>query len=74
VSHIASPSFYLHIRETLKEAKEEDFVLFFEGVRPGSEDNMEAFNQALGINFSDTLYENFSRLYGVVAQDNMMFL
>ena len=74
VSHIASSSFYLQIRDSIKQAKDQDFVLLFEGVRPWSEANMEAFNRALWINFSDTLYENFSRLYGVTSQDNMMFL
>ena len=74
VSHIASPAFYLSIRNSIKEAKSEGYVLLFEWVRAGSEENMEDFNQALGINFSDTLYENFSRLYGVTPQDNMMFL
>lgn len=74
VSHIASPSFYLEIRESIKEAKQDDYVLLFEGVRPWSDENMEAFNTALWINFSDTLYENFSQLYGITSQDNMMFL
>lgn len=74
VSHIASPSFYLTIRNAIIAAKKEGTVLFFEWVRPGSEENMEAFNNALGVNFSENLYENFSRLYGVVAQDNLLFL
>lgn len=74
VSHIASPSFYFAIRNSILDAKNDDYVLFFEWVRPGSEENSQAFNEALGINFSDTLYENFSRLYGVVAQDNLIFL
>lgn len=74
VSHIASPAFYLQIRDSISSAKEDGYVLLFEGVRPGSEENMEDFNRALGIDFSDTLYDNFSRLYWVVAQDNLMFL
>lgn len=74
MSHIAAPSFYLAVREDLAKAKTNGAALFFEGVRPGSEENMEAFNTALGIHFSGTLYENFSRLYGVVAQDNLIFL
>lgn len=74
MSHIASESFYLKVREAISEAKNEGAVLFFEWVRAGSEENMEAFNRALGINFSENLYDNFSQLYGVSAQDNLMFL
>ena len=74
VSHIASPSFYLTIRESIRVGWEQGFVLFFEWVRPWSEENMESFNKALGIDFSDTLYENFSQLYWVTAQNNLLFL
>lgn len=74
VSHIASESFYLAVRTAIIEAKNTGAVLFFEWVQPGSKENMEAFNRALWIDFSEDLYDNFSRLYGVRAQDNLMFL
>jgi hypothetical protein len=35
---------------------------------------MKKFDEALGINFTPTLYENFSRLYGLTFQDNNYFL
>lgn len=43
-------------------------------MRPGSEENTQAFNNTLGINFSAELYPKLSLLYGIVAQDNRLFL
>ena len=74
MSHIASPDFYLEVTKNIQEAKKEGFVLFYEWVQPGSPESSEIFNKALGINFSEGLYENFSKLYGITAQNNNDFL
>ncbi|MDD2907950.1 MAG: hypothetical protein PHH98_04885 [Candidatus Gracilibacteria bacterium] len=72
--HIGSESFYNQVKENLKKYKEEGGVYFFEGVKPGTQENMSAFNDAIGIEFDTDLYENFSKLYGVTFQDTESFL
>ncbi|MDD3793751.1 MAG: hypothetical protein PHI37_02980 [Candidatus Gracilibacteria bacterium] len=72
--HIGSQNFYDNIENNIREFKKNGGVLFFEGVKPGTEENMEKFNQAMGINFDEDLYKNFSKLYGVTFQDNNQFL
>lgn len=74
MSHIASQKFYMQVHNTILLEKKQGFVLFYEGVREGSPENQKDFDAALGIKFDSTLYENFSKLYGVVAQDNTLFL
>ena len=74
MSHIASPSFYAYVQSKINDSKKQDFVLYYEWVRPWSEASTDEFNKALGINFTPDLYQNFSKLYGVVAQDNQDFL
>ncbi len=74
MSHIASQAFYLQVQSNIYQAKKNNWVLFFEWVRPGSSENEDKFNQALWIDFAPWLYDNLSELYWVVAQDNDMFL
>ncbi|MDA9129473.1 hypothetical protein N9J72_03315 [Candidatus Gracilibacteria bacterium] len=74
MSHVASPEFYSLVQNNIRTSKQEDFILFFEGVRPGSDESIETFNGALGIDFGPDLYSNFSKLYGIVSQDNDDFL
>lgn len=74
MSHIGSQRFYTQVQNNIIAAKKDGAVLFFEWVRPGTKENQEAFNNALWMKFDAELYNNFSRLYGVVAQDNDMFL
>lgn len=72
--HIASPDFYEQVRANIENAKIEGAVYYFEWVKPGSKENQEKFNKALGVEFNEDLYRNMSKVYGVVAQDNMLFL
>lgn len=74
MSHIASDDFYNNIRRDIRWHKQRWYVLYYEGVTPGTEENTNEFNKALGINFTPELYNNFSKLYWVVAQDNSDFL
>lgn len=74
MSHIASQSFYTYVRDDIFKAKKDGFVLYFEGVRPGSEENMNKFNSALGVELEPGTYDKLSELYGIVAQDNSYFL
>ena len=74
MSHIGSQKFYDRVRENIIQAKNEGFVYYYEWVRPGSQENEEKFNNALWVQFDASLYDNMSRLYGLVAQDNYYFL
>ncbi len=74
MSHIASPSFYRQVQKNIATAKNDGYVLFYEGVRAGTPENMEDFNEALGIDMTPTLYTSISELYGITAQNNDDFL
>lgn len=68
--HIGSESFYSQVQKEIQEAKRQGFVLFFEWVKPWSEESEKAFNEALWAKFDKKLYENFSKLYGLTFQNN----
>ena len=70
MSHIGTERFYEEVRNNIREAKNNGYVLYFEWVQPGTEENMEKFNKILGVKFDAELYENFSKLYWLVHQDN----
>lgn len=72
--HIWSKKYYDEVMNNLKKFKENWWVYFFEWVKPWSEENMQAFNNAIWIEFDQDLYKNFSKLYWVTFQDNSMFL
>lgn len=72
--HIGRKEFYEEVKSHIYTLKENGFVLFFEWVKPGSEENMDNFDKALWVQFTPDLYENFSKLYGVTFQDNSDFL
>lgn len=74
MSHIWTPNFYNQIVTNLTNFKKEWWVYFFEWVKPGTKENSEKFNKAIGIQFDDDLYKNFSKLYGVTNQDNSKFM
>lgn len=72
--HIGRKEFYEEVKNHIYSLKENGFVLFFEWVKPGKEENMDNFDKALGVQFTPDLYENFSKLYGVTFQDNNDFI
>lgn len=74
MSHIWTESFYSQIVQNITEHKQNWWVYFFEWVKPGSDENAEKFDNAIWMKFDDDLYANFSKLYGVVNQDNNDFL
>ncbi|MDP2090081.1 MAG: hypothetical protein Q8K30_00660 [Candidatus Gracilibacteria bacterium] len=74
MSHIGTTNFYNQIVENLTNFKKEGGVYYYEGVKPGSPENLDKFNKAIGIKFDDDLYKNFSKLYGLTNQDNSIFM
>ena len=73
MSHIGSEKFYKSIQVDLKQKKQNWYVYYFEWVKPGSKENMDKFDDAIWVKFDKNLYENFSKLYWVVHQDNSIF-
>lgn len=74
MSHIASQDFYDSVRDNIIAAKENGYVLYFEGVRPGTEENEEIFDTALGIKLTPDTYSLMAELYNFTPQDNEYFL
>lgn len=74
MSHIANPDFYSRVVSDLIEAKTRWYVLYYEGVLPGSQENHKNFNKALWVELEADTYTHFSKLYWVVHQDNNDFL
>lgn len=74
MSHIGTQNFYHQVQESIKKYKENGYVYYFEWVRPGTEANHEAFDKALWVKFDEKTYENMSKLYGLVNQNNQLFL
>lgn len=72
--HIGQLSYYETIKNNLIEYKEDWAVYYFEWVKWWTEKNMSDFNEALWVDFTPDLYENFSKLYWVGFQDTQMFL
>ena len=70
MSHIGTQNFYDSVIWNIREAKQSGHVLYYEWVRPWTEENNEKFNLAIWIEFDENLYKNFSKLYWVVNQNN----
>jgi len=74
MSHIWTKDFYKQIKNEVIKYKKDWYVYFYEWVKPGSKENMEAFNKAIWIQFDKDTYKYFSKLYWVENQDNSIFL
>lgn len=74
MSHIWSMDFYNDVKNNISNLKKKWYVLYFEWVKQGSEENHNNFNKALWIKLDGKTYENMSKLYWLINQDNEMFL
>lgn len=74
MSHIAQERFYEGVQRSIIRAKEQNYVLFYEGVRWGSKKSEQIFRQALWVQITPEIYKNFAALYGVVHQEQEDFL
>ena len=74
MSHIWTRNFYDEVIKNITEHKKKWWVYFYEWVKPGSEKSLDKFNQAIWVEFDENLYENFSKLYWVINQDNREFI
>lgn len=74
MSHIASSEFYNEVKSSLEMAKKDWYILYYEWVRPWTKDSSEKFDKALWVKFDKNLYENMSKLYWLVHQDNSIYV
>lgn len=74
MAHIASNHFYDSVKKDIKENKNDWYVLYFEWVRPWTEENQEKFNNLMWIQFSKETYEQLKILYWLTNQVNSEFL
>ena len=74
MSHIWTKNFYNKVKENIIKYKKLWYTLYFEWVRPWSEENHKNFDKALWVKFDEKTYDSFSKLYWLVNQDNSMFL
>lgn len=72
--HIGSENFYNSVAEEIKKYKQGGFVYYFEWVKAWTQENNNKFNQALWVEFDETLYDNMSKLYWLIPQNNLLFL
>lgn len=69
MAHIASEKFYAGVKEDLANARKDGYVLFYEGVKPGTPENTKKFDVLMGFKFDKNLYSAMSKLYGLVPQN-----
>lgn len=74
MSHIASPDFYLDVKSNLEKYKKDWYILYYEWVKSGTKESSDKFDKALWVKFDKDLYKNMSKLYGLVNQDNSIFI
>lgn len=74
MSHIASPEFYTETKQYVENLEQKWFLLFYEGVKSGTKESSDKFDKALGVKFDKDLYKNMSKMYGLVNQDNSIFV
>lgn len=68
MAHIASEKFYAGVKEDIANARKDGYVLFYEGVKPGTPENAKKFDALMGFKFDKKLYDSMSKLYGLVPQ------
>lgn len=68
MAHIASESFYAGVKQDIASARKDGYVLYYEGVKPGTPENVKKFDFLMGFKFDKNLYASMSKLYGLVPQ------
>ncbi len=66
--HVASPGFYTDIGEDMKKLTGQEYVFFYEGVRPGTDESLERLSALLGTDVSPEMYDALGMMAGLVAQ------
>lgn len=72
--HIAKSDYYSDIASDIENHKNNGYVYYFEWVKWWTDESINTFNKALWIEFDLNLYDNLSKLYWLVPQNNLDFL
>ena len=73
MSHIATEKYYNEIHTELLKYAQNGYRFYLEGVLPGTKENQERLEQALGMRLSSGTYEDIAALLGMVAQDETLY-
>jgi hypothetical protein len=73
MSHIGSPSYYVDVRQSLQRLTLSGYTLYREWVRPGTQENQDRFDRALGVKISTGTYADFASWMGLISQDDGIF-
>ena len=71
--HIASPTFYADIRADMQRLVGQDYVFFYEWVRPGTTENLEKLGTLLGTEVSPEMYDTIGKIAWLVPQTEEAF-
>ncbi len=73
MSHIGTASYYEQIYTRLQDFANKGYIIYREGVRPGTPENTARFDQMLGVKIGSGTYTQFAELLGMRAQDDSIF-
>ena len=73
MSHIATKQYYDKIQSELIGYAGSGYVLYLEGVLPGTPENQAKLEQALGMKISSGTYEEIAMLMGMASQDDSLY-
>ncbi len=71
--HIASPGFYTDIRSNMQRLVGQDYVFFYEWVRPGTTENLEKLGTLMGTEVSPEMYDTLGKMAWLVPQTEEAF-
>lgn len=72
--HIASPGFYDDIKKDMEQLVWQDYVFFYEWVKPGSEASLEKLSNLVGTDVSPEMYDTLADIAGLSFQGDEIFL
>jgi hypothetical protein len=70
MSHIAHPNFYTQKQQTIQDLANDGYVFLIEWVRWWTPENEKKFSEALGFEFTRSLYQTIADIAGFTAQNN----
>lgn len=67
--HIASPHFYDTIMADMRKLVGQEYVFFYEGVRPGTDESLERLSALLGTDVSPEMYDMIAQFASLESQN-----
>lgn len=73
MSHVGTESFYETIGSDIRTYSNSGYIIYAEGVRPGSMKSQNQFDQILGVKMGSGLYDSLAHMIGLQAQDASLY-